>query len=318
MSRLPWWPILIGLALVVAAVAAGLVLAFGRGGGVAAVRPTPAGPPGRIAYATTRGGLVSIVVADGSGRHARLLDPVPEIQQYQPAWSRGAKLLVYVGLVHGDPSTAEILVSAPSGGSFRQLTRNLWEDDFPTWSPDGRSIAFYSFRPQGAGIYVMDASGRHQRLLAATTDPTSWAPAWAPDGKSIAFIRGVASKAEIYTIQPDGRGLSRLTRNSVFDTDPSWSSDGRRIAFASDRNGRSQIYVMSADGGGLRRLTHDGGVDSHPTWSADGRWIAFTHVSAGGSSRVYLAALDGSEQRPLTGSLARNGSDPALSPSPKG
>ena len=75
---------------------------------------------------------------------------------------------------------------------------------------------------------------------------------------------------------------------------------------------------MSADGGGQRRLTHDGGVDSHPTWSADGRWIAFTHVSAGGSSRVYLAALDGSEQRPLTGSFARNGSDPALSPSPKG
>ena len=232
MSRLPWWPILIGLALVAAAVVAGLVLAFGRGGGVAAVRPTPAGPPGRIAYVTTRGGLVSIVVADGSGRHARLLDPAPGIQQYQPAWSRGAKLLVYVGLVHGDPSTAEILVSAPSGASFRQLTRNFWEDDFPTWSPDGR-IAFYSFRPQGAGIYVMDASGRHQRLLAATTDPTSWAPAWAPDGKSIAG--GTGDAAILIWDSATGKVESILKDEDQFApvTALAFSHDGKSLASAS-------------------------------------------------------------------------------------
>src|SRR5439155_1321787 len=201
-------------------------------------------------------------------------------------------------------------VSAPSEGSFRQLTRNPWEDDFPTWSPDGRSIAFYSFRPQGAGIYVMDASGRHQRLLAATTDPTSWAPAWAPDGKSIAFVRGVASKAEIYTIRPDGRGLRRLTSNSVFDTDPSWSPDGRRIAFASDRNGRSEIYVMSA--GRCSGLpTHSSPSLSGEAGRSSGSFPCGTRAGCRSASRTgsspSCCSVRCSSRRPDEASPARTG-----------
>jgi tol-pal system beta propeller repeat protein TolB len=313
---------LAGLALVAAITATGLVLAFGGGGrGSAEVVRTsvdPGWPPGRIAYVTTRGSRLSIVIADGSGQHARLLDAALQIQEYQPAWSRRASRIAFVGLLRGDPSTAEILVSAPSGRGFRQLTRNNWEDDFPTWSPDGRFIAFYSFRPQGAGLYLMSANGMHQHLLAHTTDPVSWAPAWAPNGKSIAFVRGLASAGEIYTIHPDGRGLRRLTRNSSFDSDPSWSLDGRQIAFASNRGAGSQIYVMRADGTAQRRLTHDSGNDSHPSWSADGRWIAFSRQRSDGSSGVYLITARGTDERPLPGSLARKSADPALSPTERG
>jgi TolB protein len=139
-----------------------------------AVEPSPSG---RIAFVSAHGTDVRIVVADGRGAHARELRLAPSIQEYQPAWSRNGKLIAYVGLLHGDPATAEILVSSPTGAGLRQLTRNTWEDDFPSWSPDGRFIAFYSFRPGGAGIYVMRADGSGVKMIERGGDAPRWGPA---------------------------------------------------------------------------------------------------------------------------------------------
>ncbi len=321
MFRRPLWLIPLGASV---GVVVGFTLVLVRQGGTTRAadrlsyqagrsRLVPA-PVGRIAFVAAKGTVVQIVLADGSGEHLRLLNTTQIIQKYQPAWSRDGKRIAYVGLLHGDPSTAEILVTLASGGSFRQLTHNFWEDDFPTWSPDGRHIAFYSFRPTGTGIYVMNADGSHQRVLALTTAPVSWAPSWAPDGKSIAFVRGLAKNAELYTIEPNGHGLRRLTLNKAFDSDPSWSPDGSQIAFSSERGGHSQIYVMNADGTHQRRLTHGSQDDLHPSWSPDGRWIAFTRSGPSGLSRVYLISRDGFDEHPLRGSASKVAADPAWSP----
>jgi TolB protein len=299
------------LAGVIAVLAAASVAASG-------LKRSPSGPPGSIAFETTRGQRVEIVVAAGSGAHPRLLLRASDLQQYQPTWSRDGRLLAFVGLVHGDPTTAEILVSTPSGLVMRQLTHNVWEDDFPSWSPDGRQIAFYSSRPTGTGIYLMDSDGRHQQLLTATSASVSWAPAWSPDGRRIAFVSGIASRAELFTISPDGRGLRQLTHDGLFDTDPAWSPSGRRLAFARTLKGGAQIWVMNSDGRGQRRLTGTGGNQTsggatHPTWSADEKWIAFGRTDSAGHSRIYLVTAKGRE-RPLAGAFARTGSDPSFSP----
>jgi Tol biopolymer transport system component len=299
------------LAGVIAVLATASVVAAG-------IKRSPSSPPGSIAFETTRGQHVEIVVASGSGAHQRLLLHASDLQQYQPSWSRDGRHLAFVGLVHGDPTTAEILLSTPSGAVMRQLTHNMWEDDFPSWSPDGRRIAFYSSRPAGTGIYLMDSDGRHQELLAGTSAAVSWAPAWSPDGTRIAFVSGIASRAELFTIQPNGYGIKQLTHDALFDTDPAWSPSGRRLAFARTLKGRTQIWVMNSDGSDQRRLTGGAGNQAwggatHPTWSADGRWIAFGRTDSAGHSRIYLATAEGRE-RPLAGAYARGGSDPSFSP----
>ena len=152
-------------------------------------------------------------------------------------------------------------------GAIRRLTDYSASYSAPTWSPDGRYIAFGFERDGRAKIYVIGSDGSNPHRL---TDHPAWAalPTWSPDGRHIAFVseRGVS---DIYVIGSDGSDRRNLTNDSHWDWAPSWSPDGRHIAFVSRRGsyGKAEIYVIGSDGSNSRRLTdHPAHVDS-PTWS---------------------------------------------------
>ena len=139
---------------------------------------------------------------------------------------------------------------AADGGNLRRLTNHSADDWYPSWSADGRSIAFVSRRDGNAEIYVMDADGGNLRRL-TNHSADDWYPSWSADGRSIAFYSYRDGNAEIYVMDADGSNLRRLTNHSADDYSPSWSADGRSIAFTSERDGNREIYVMDADGGNL-------------------------------------------------------------------
>ena len=179
-------------------------------------------------------------------------------------------------------------------GAIRRLTNNSYHGLFPSWSPDGRSIAFQSYRDGNHEIYVMDSDGSNPRRL-TNNSYHDHSPSWSPDGRSIAF----QSKGDIYVMGTDGSNPRRLTVHAS-DYDPSWSPDGRSIAFRSHRDGNHEIYVMDSDGSNPRRLTNNSYHDHSPSWSPDGRSIAF------GSDRdVYVMGSDGSNPRRLVSSAGR-------------
>jgi Tol biopolymer transport system component len=174
----------------------------------------------------------------------------------------------------------------------------------PTWSPDGRRVAYQSAwsvdgRP---GIHVVNADGTNDTLVAR-----GFGPVWSPAGEELAFSSGRDAESDLYVVNADGSGQRNLTRNAPGSAKyPVWSPDGRKVAYVSDvmwrRGGFGgclcYLFVANADGSGLRSLTRggfrsprramrDGVHDITPEWSADGRTIRFGRfvVNADGGGR---------------------------------
>jgi TolB protein len=87
---------------------------------------------------------------------------------------------------------------------------------YPTWSPDGKQIAFMSWRNSRTEIFVMNADGSNQRVLISMSVGDAIDPRWSPDGSKIVFVHvpdGVQAGGEqtIWVAHADGTGLTQLT-----------------------------------------------------------------------------------------------------------
>ena len=241
----------------------------------------------RIVFISNRDGHVhvhgwptyEIYVMDADGGNQQNLTNDPNDDR-NPSWSPDGKRIVFSserdGRVMDGVPTDEIYVMDADGGNPQNLTNDLNEDWDPSWSPDGKRIAFSSTRDGHfigdvgitSDIYVMDADGGNQQRLTENRK-NDWDPSWSPDGKRIAFSsdrKGDLQNFEIYVMDADGGNQRRLTENRVYDMSPSWSPDGKRIAFSSERNGNREIYVIDADGGNPQNLTNNPGSDVSPAW----------------------------------------------------
>jgi Tol biopolymer transport system component len=204
----------------------------------------------------------------------------------------------------------DVFAARPDGSGQRDLTASDDKRDLrPTWSPDGRRLAFQSGCDGNPEIYVMDADGTHVRRL--TRDRArDGEPSWRRG--RIAFVSGRDGNPELYVMRPDGTRQRRLTRNGADDEWPAWSPDGRRLVFQSDRDGDFDLYVMRATGGGLSRLTNLPGDERLPAWSPDGSKIAF-ESNRDGNYDLYVVGADGRGLRRLTRDAAEDFA-PAWSP----
>jgi TolB protein len=160
----------------------------------------------------------------------------------------------------------EIYTADYDGENQRRLTTNRTLNINPAWSPDGRSIAYTSYRRGPPNIFV---SHIYEGTLDEVTKGPgeNWLPAWSPDGTRFAFTSTRDGNSEIYVANRDGSNVRRLTNHPGIDSTPTWAPSGTQIAFTSDRSGTPQIYLVAADGlGAVQRLTSEPYAD-RPTWS---------------------------------------------------
>jgi Tol biopolymer transport system component len=205
-----------------------------------------------------------------------------------------------------DALDTDICVINADGTGMDRLTDDPRYDMFPTWSPDGKHLAFIRGLPEGmddplaedhlaSTVVIMDADGSHEKELPGTKhrqpDDAMFSYSamdmrpldWSPSGEEIAYS---TASCDIYIKPADGSGAARkLPRDPDWGCtkNPAWSPDGKRLAFDGDFG----VYVRNLSDGGrdtdqVRRVVGTTGLHSTPTWSPDGTEIAFV-----GSSHCY-------------------------------
>ena len=189
----------------------------------------------RIAFMSLRDGHVidgkptfEIYVMDADGDNPQNLMNNPNDDRY-PSWSPDGKRIVFMAQRPGHfrgklGITSEIYVMDADGANQQRLTENRKNDWYPSWSPDGKLIAFAADRKgdfENFEIYVMDVDGGNPQNLTNHRSGDS-APSWSSDGKRIAFSSWRDGNSEIYVMDVDGGNPQNLTNNQRDDVSPAW------------------------------------------------------------------------------------------------
>ena len=212
----------------------------------------------------------------------------------------------------------EIYVSDYDGANQRRITTTRQLNLNPSWSPDGRAVAYSSYRNITPQIFI---SLIYQGVLENPTKSPSVSnmmPVFSPDGSKIAFVTNRDGNTEIYVMNRDGSNVRRLTNHPAYESTPTWSPNGQQIAFTSDRSGKAQIYIMNAtDGSGVRRLTVSENEADRATWSpAPFNEIAYSGRTSSNGFDIKVHELATGTLRQITFGEGSNES-PAYSPNGK-
>jgi TolB protein len=208
-----------------------------------------------------------------------------------------------IAYVAGPRGAKEIIMADYDGATPSPVTRNGSINLTPVWSPDGRSLAYTSYKQGYPDLYrAFPFERRPEQTLAAFVGINT-SPAFSPDGKSLAMTLSKDGNPEIYVLTLATGQMRRLTRHAGIDTEPTWSPTGRQLAFISDRGGSPNVYVMDAEGTSVRQLT-SGGFHTQPRWSPKGDTLLYT--ARAGVHDLWIVSVDGSSPRRLTGGAGDN------------
>jgi TolB protein len=197
----------------------------------------------------------------------------------------------------------EIYIVDFDGENLQRVTSDGSIALSPSWSPDGRRLAYTSYRSGIPALYERELATHRDRVISDRVG-LNITPAYSPDGRTIAFATTLQRNTDLVTWDRERRCcLEQITRGGMFDSlSPSWSPDGRRLAFVSNRLGEPHIYVMTP--GGEPRLVSEyvygrRGHNTSPEWSPRGDQIVY-HSRMGGVPQLMVVSANGGTPRLLT------------------
>jgi dipeptidyl aminopeptidase/acylaminoacyl peptidase len=167
----------------------------------------------------------------------------------------------------------------------------------PTWSPDGKSIAFVSNMSGRNNLWIVPAEGGWPVQL-TVSDQRQAAPAWSPDGKWIAYQSDYDGDEQwdIFLVSPKTGKVVNLTQTrEIAEGNPTWSPDGRYLAYEvkPKTSAAYEIDIYDMVMREVKHLTSNTPQDksnSDPIWSSDGKFVIYTQGQAKGTDSNIFAA----------------------------
>ncbi|MET0290455.1 MAG: amidohydrolase family protein [Pseudoxanthomonas sp.] len=184
------------------------------------------------------------------------------------------------------------------GGTARRITDAYSDARQPVWSPDGQTLAFFSYREGGYDLWTVKPDGSAlKKLTWGAFDDRD--PIWSPDGKRLAFAsdRGTPGQSSynIWTVDVASGALQQVTHNAFENRMPSWSPDGRRIAYSSTRDGSSGLFATTVTDGTEQPLRDSKGTLEAPSWTPDGRLLYVEQIDGTSVLKLDGAPVSGTE-----------------------
>ena len=249
----------------------------------------------KILFASGRDGNSEVYIMNPDGSEQANLTKHPALDQ-QAVWSPTGEQILFVSN-RGDlrpRGTRDLYLMAPDGSNVRRVFKRkieAWRIS-PTWSSDGKQIAYIQRDYSGggtSGMYILTLGEQDPEFIGKFSSP-----AWSPDGAEIAC--GAASPGITWIILMDAqtRKHERLLPKKAlpWQRDPSWSATGDKLAFVGNNNplpvildrdlhnawkDKQTIFIVNRDGTGIKQLVEEAGQEAWaPALSPNGNEVLYT------------------------------------------
>jgi TolB protein len=158
-------------------------------------------------------------------------------------------------------------------GETVQITNDRAYDGAPSWSGDGKRLAFEKYSNENLDIYITSIDGSSKTSRVTTDSAHDFSPAWNPTNNEIAFTSTRGGDNDIWIIDVDqSEGAINFTFNTTIDQhNPSWSPDGKNLAWISTYEGYPSLFTADKNSGATSAQYIGSG--NQATWDPTGQYL---------------------------------------------
>jgi dipeptidyl aminopeptidase/acylaminoacyl peptidase len=199
------------------------------------------------------------------------------------------------------------LAAAPGPSDLERSVAAMVKIGFcasPSFSPDGKRVAFVSNMTGIPQIFIVDNAGGWPEQVTAFDDPVGGL-SWSPDGAWLAFTLapGGGMNAQVYLVKPDGSGLKRLTDGGKETNQLGvWTKDGRLLALGSNRRDGAAIdaYLYDPGSGQMRLAAQNRGIGGFSDVTRDKKRALLNRLVSRGDNDLFLVNLESGKETLVT------------------
>ncbi|MGB8951052.1 MAG: Tol-Pal system beta propeller repeat protein TolB [Candidatus Aminicenantales bacterium] len=247
----------------------------------------------RIVFISNRDGNDELYMMDYDGANQTRLT-FNKVLDYMPTWSADSKRIAYIS--YQNHTAGLFLLDIYEGRRSEVTLKGV--NSSPSFSPDGKKLAFCSTMHGNAEIYVASSDGDGIKRI-TFNKAIDTAPSWSPTSREIAFVSDRGGTPQIYIMDAEGSNIRRLSFGGNHNDSPAWSPNGDRIVYVSQVDQICDLYVYNLRTSQIMKLTENRAHNESPSWSPDGRHIVFTS-NLSGTVQIHTIDYDGANMRGLT------------------